>query len=390
MNAFIDKRRQDELLKTAEQAAAWAIAVDKELGTQERAQFAAWLEESPLHVELFLRATAVNRIGDLITPQTRSKLEAAMQTSVHADAGIVPLQTGGLPPDSPTQYWKRKGPAGWSVGIAAACAALVAVAVLWLYGSGTFLWERYTTTVGEQRSVTLSDGSVLYLNSDSKVLVRFRRGVRDVRLTVGEAMFKVAHDTARPFRVYVDDAVVEAVGTQFDIYRQPTQTTVAVVEGIVRVSERLDERRSAPRLADDSTRRVEPDEHAQLPASTKRLLAGQAVQLNLNGKMSKPLPINVAQVTAWRQRRLVFEWERLETIVAEFNRYNRLQLRVEDAAARARRYTAVFNANEPQALLRFLAKEHDLEFDRQGDLLIIRHKATPAPKDTSSLSADAL
>ena len=102
------------------------------------------------------------------------------------------------------------------------------------------------------------------------------------------------------------------------------------------------------------------------------------------------LPINVAQVTAWRQRRLVFEWERLETIVAEFNRYNRLQLRVEDAAARARRYTAVFNANEPQALLRFLAKEHDLEFDRQGDLLIIRHKATPAPKDTSSLSADAL
>lgn len=387
MDAFIDKRRQDELLKAAEQAAAWAISADKELGSQERAQFAAWLEESPLHVELFLRATAVNQIGDMLTPQTRSRLEAAMQTPVHADAGIVPLQTGGLPPDSPTQYWKRKGPAGWSVGIAAACAALVAA--LWLYGSGTFLWERYTTAVGEQRSVTLSDGSVLYLNSDSKVLVRLRRGVREVRLGAGEAMFKVAHDTARPFRVYVDDAVVEAVGTQFDIYRQPTQTTVAVVEGIVQVSERPDERRSAPRLADDPTRRVEPDEPAQLPAS-KRLLAGQAVQLNLNGKMSKPLPINVAQVTAWRQRRLVFEWERLETIVAEFNRYNRLQLSVEDATARARRYTAVFDANEPQALLRFLSKEHDLEFDRQGDVLIIRHKANPAPQNSSSFSADAL
>jgi transmembrane sensor len=378
MEPFREKRRQDERLKVAEQAAAWVIAFEEELGAKERTEFAEWLQESPLHVEFFLRATAVNQMGALLTPQTRARIEAATRTTESTD-DIVQLGNSGSVPQLTMPHRDRKYRVSWGAGIAAAAAALV-VGVLLLYSFGPLSWQRYATTVGEQRSVTLADGSIVYLNSDSRISVRYQRGGRDVRLTAGEALFKVAHDKARPFRVYIDAAVVQAVGTQFDVYRKPTETRVAVIDGVVQVSPRRTTRQT---YAD--SRRTDNDRLAA-PA---RLVAGQGVQLNLDGQVSKPKPINVAQVIAWRQRRLIFEWERLEAIVAEFNRYNRMQIRVEDEAAGARRYTAVFDANEPQTLLQFLASEDDLELTRQGDEFIIRQKEILPPSPSPNVSADS-
>src|SRR4051812_29904582 len=68
-----DKRRQDELLKVAEQAAEWLIALE-EGGVEERSACAAWLEESPLHVEMFLRASAVDQMGELLSAEDRRRL----------------------------------------------------------------------------------------------------------------------------------------------------------------------------------------------------------------------------------------------------------------------------------------------------------------------------
>ena len=52
----------------------------------------------------------------------------------------------------------------------------------------------------------------------------------------GEALFRVHHDAGRPFRVYTDDAIVQAVGTQFDVYRRDDGTVVSVLEGRVDVT----------------------------------------------------------------------------------------------------------------------------------------------------------
>ena len=79
------------------------------------------------------------------------------------------------------------------------------------------------------------------------------------------------------------------------------------------------------------------------------------------------------EALAWRERRLVFKAERLDAIAAEFNRYNRVpQIRVEGDSVRTRRYTAVFDADNPQTLLKFLAKDNDLKFAAEGDDFVIR------------------
>src|SRR5262249_28353313 len=117
----------------------------------------------------------------------------------------------------------------------AAAAAVGAVALgVWMTRLST---ERFNTPVGELREIQLADGSIVNLNAQSEVVVQFTRSERDIRLARGEAMFKVARDPARPFRVRTTNAIVEAVGTQFNVNARPDgTTTVAVLEGKVKLA----------------------------------------------------------------------------------------------------------------------------------------------------------
>ncbi|HEY0938474.1 MAG TPA: FecR domain-containing protein [Steroidobacter sp.] len=363
-SGLTDRPRQDELLKVAEQAAAWLIELE-DGGVRERAACAAWLEESPLHVEMFLRAGAVDRLPELMAP---NDVKALVQKNWGEDSSVVELpRTLARDPRAsrPPARREMNPKARWG-GIAAAVLLLVAGGV-WFGLLGPGSWESYETQVGEQRVVSLADGSMIYVNTDSQVDVRYTQTARDVRLRNGEALFKVERDVQRPFQVQVGDTVVRAVGTEFNVYRRSTGTKVAVVEGLVQVF-KSDSESSVAHTA--STTRDAPIDSSP---NTERLAAGQGVSLDKDGTLQKPTAVNVAQVTAWRQRRLVFEWQTLEEITAEFNRYNRApKIRVEGEEIRRRRYTAVFDADNPQTLLKFLSKDDHLKFSAEGDDFVIR------------------
>lgn len=373
-SGLMDQPRHDELMKVAEQAAAWLIELE-EGGPRERAACAAWLEESPLHLEMFLRASAVDRMTELMAPES---VEALAQRHLADEGAVIALPLcrdslirveDSVPASVPerrrilnpgvSRSWLRLA------GIAAAVLLLLAGGAWYeLFGPGA--WESYETQVGEQRTVSLADGSVIYMNTVSRVDVRYSETARDVRLRDGEALFTVEHDTRRPFLVHVGNMVVQAVGTQFNVYRRETGTKVAVVEGVVQVSQRDAE--PAASATATGARSV-----TTRPRAAERLTAGQGMILGEDEALENPVPVNVAQVTAWRQRRLVFEWQTLEEITAEFNRYNRApRIRVEGDEVRGRRYTAVFDVDNPQALLRFLSADDNLKFAAEGDDFVIR------------------
>ena len=82
------------------------------------------------------------------------------------------------------------------------------------------LWIRsatadYHTGVGEQRVVTLEDGSTIQLNTDTAVDVTFSENKRDIRLLQGEAAFTVTSDPGRPFTVRSESLDTRALGTFF-------------------------------------------------------------------------------------------------------------------------------------------------------------------------------
>jgi transmembrane sensor len=260
----------------------------------------------------------------------------------------------------------------WVAGFA----ALVLTAALgwWALNSG----PTYSTEVGEQRTVRLEDGSVLYLNTDTRARVRFSGKVREVELLNGEALFVVAHDRERPFRVHTDDAVVQAVGTQFNVRTMAGDTRVSVIEGRVKVA------RHEAAMMTDATR---PSEVAGSPAprsgmpvagasprTVEFLAAGEEATIADNGLIVKGEAPDIALTVAWRQRRLVFKAETLEHVVAEINRYSARPFRIDGEKARQTRLTATFDADNPQSLATFLQQYSDLTVEASGDGFVIHER----------------
>lgn len=208
----------------------------------------------------------------------------------------------------------------------------------------------YGTATGEQRTVQLSDGSVLNLNARSRVSIHFSKAARQVELLEGEALFSVEHDPSRPFSVITSNATIRAVGTQFNVYRRQDGTTVSVVEGAVQVT---------------------PD---GAPSAARLFKAGEQATIGA-GATVKRQSLDVDDALAWRERRLVFENASLGEVIAEFNRYNAIQLRAMGTLATTKRLTATFSADKPQSLLHYLEQDPALVVERKDDSVRIRLKS---------------
>ena len=112
--------------------------------------------------------------------------------------------------------------------------------VLAVVGIGALYWFEHELApmrplLANSAPSASSDGSTLELNAHSKVRVTLREHERDVELIDGQAMFRVAKDHSRPFIVHSGESEVRAVGTQFDVNRHRSGTTITVIEGRVAV-----------------------------------------------------------------------------------------------------------------------------------------------------------
>jgi transmembrane sensor len=210
----------------------------------------------------------------------------------------------------------------------------------------------YATDVGEQRSLTLPDGSVVQLNSRSKLRTQFETNARIVEMLEGEAVFTVAKDASRPFRVRTASSEIVAIGTAFNVKAARTRTVVTVLEGKVRVNERAETRTGrGPSVSVDPVELLPGD---QLIIDDARA----AIRITL------PDP-QIA--TSWTERRLVFDDTQLATVSEEFARHTTKRIVIEDDAIAQRRISGVFDATDPQSLVQFLATDPTLEVRASDD-----------------------
>jgi transmembrane sensor len=200
------------------------------------------------------------------------------------------------------------------------------------------------------------------LNTGSRVALRLTAQTREVRLLHGEALFRVHHDAARPFRVYTPDALIQAVGTQFNVYSRPDGTEVAVIEGRVNITP---ERHPAIEQFNVPTAGVRSN-----PA-TRSVGASQEARVEHGGRLSVRAAPDVADVVAWRERRLVFRQQTLERIVAEFNRYNSRQMRLEGAGVASREFSGVFDADDADSLAQVLARDPSLSVSYSDHVIVV-------------------
>lgn len=374
--------------ETVEQASAWFVEFrvgDADAAARE--EFNCWLRRSPEHVQAYLEIARTYAELPASHPEQKIDVEALIAYA-RSDSNVVPLPARAPqrthPPVSPAPSTLR------ARQVTLAASVLIAAV-------GVFAWvdmQRgvYSTAIGEQRSVTLADGSTLDLNARSRIRVRYSDQARNVDLLEGQALFRVAKDTTRPFIVRSDGTNVRAVGTQFDVYRRKSGTTVTVLEG--RVAVLPAGRRAGDSAAEQSAHRVEsstqrvvvkPADAAgesassgtnlptNLPGSpdsgtmpgtgssggaahTIFLSAGEQVTVTAE-HVAVPTRANVAAATAWTQRRLVFEASPLTQVAEEFNRYTTRPLIVEDTQLEEFLISGVYSSTDPASLVLFLREQ---------------------------------
>lgn len=354
-----------------EEAAEWFVEFSTgDADRTTRQEFDDWLRSSPAHLEAYLSLVPIWEDGARV--QTPEDLTAkGLIGWARAGGNIRPLQ-------APMQAGAAAGrlPRRWTLGrlgasVAALCAA-VAVLGFW-YING---WPTYATQIGEQRSLELADGSIVELNARSRVRVRFSDHVRAVDLLEGQALFRVAKDPLRPFVVRSDATRVRAVGTEFDVDRRRSGTTVTVLEGRVAVW--------AARHAQDDA--MAGAAAGPGPEATTRILAaapgevllavGQQVTIGAQG-YARPTHADVGAVTAWRQRQLVFDKASLRDVADEFNRYNARRLTI-DPELQDLVVSGVFSSTDPASLVRFLRAQLGMEVvESQREIRVIAKESPP-------------
>lgn len=212
--------------------------------------------------------------------------------------------------------------------------------------------ELIGTRVGEQSSVTLADGSVITLNTDSALRVAYSDHERRIVLERGEAYFQVARHRARPFAVYAGSQRVVATGTEFDIRLDPLRTQVVLVEGQVHVRPKANA--SAPLVI------MQPGQKLVVRAGAAPVLSAAELE----------------QATSWTSGRLIFRDMPLREAADEINRYSERKIVVADAATGALPVNGVFFTGQPARFARALAEVQPLTLreDFDGGMIVLARR----------------
>lgn len=171
----------------------------------------------------------------------------------------------------------------------------------------------YATAAGEQRAFTLEDGSLMTLGGNTAVEVRFGPSGRIVVLSHGEGMFRVRHETDRPFSVCTASGCTTAVGTVFDVRLYSNHTRVWVQEGAVMVTAQ-------------KANKATPESTTRQPV---RLGQWQAVTYDSSGRSGTPTTIDPLTATGWTRGSLVYFGRPLGEVLEDVQRYTSRRLNVD-------------------------------------------------------------
>lgn len=208
--------------------------------------------------------------------------------------------------------------------------------------------DAYTAT-GQTRTVALSDGSSVVLNTASAIAIDYSPGARRIRLLRGEALFTVAKDASRPFLVDADTGEARALGTAFAVRREDEGVSVTVLESRVSVSY----------LAGRSP--------------VVELSPGETVRYSSVG-VGAVRSVDASAETAWQRGKLIFVDKPLGEVITELNRYHAGRIQIADSSISAHPVSGVFDTRNPIGVLDTIEETLGLHSTRLTNLLILLHR----------------
>lgn len=335
------------------EASEWVAKKDLGLSPSEQDQFFQWLSRDPRHREVFNCYQKNWDHFDLLAqwkPEHSSKANPNLLDYLR-----------------PQKRFQR-------IAVAAGLAVAIILAFLWIAKPEKWVpdgdLENLNILANTYQYHTLEDGSEVDLNAGTELQVTYSPGLRRVRLISGEAYFTVARDSDRPFVVTVDNIAVQAVGTEFNVKLiQKNSVEVLVTEGRVKIEANKhnlgNEDRPTP------THDLLPGDWSKLP-----------LQSNIADKQLDHMPeAAIERYLTWKPKKLQFESVPLSEAVAQFNRYNDIQLILADPGLANRTISGSFRSVNVEGFARLLELTSDIPVHRNNSREIVLGLETAASND---------
>lgn len=328
-----------------QEAAAWIAKIDKysdpdarEIDVDAFAErdegFASWLQSSPSHRVALLRLTSVWQ---------RTHRLRALRSSQRETIGLQPMQL------KVKSLLSNKGIIGFAVAASIALAFILGNVALFDKAAP---YKAFETVKGGLELVPLADGSKISLNSDTKLSAGITTTERIVILERGEAFFDIAPDDQKPFKIIAGTQVIKVIGTKFAVHRRPLGVEVIVEEGEVQVS-------TLNTPQDDVPTRLIAGDIAKTESKNGSLLVEKKDRLSLERELS------------WRQGYLSFDQTSLSDAAFEFNRYNKLELAINDPEVAAIQISGRFRADNVEAFVRLITEGSALRAHKSEEKITI-------------------
>lgn len=210
---------------------------------------------------------------------------------------------------------------------------------------GAPVYNTVATARANQYELVLPDGTAVWLNAVSSIRfpTAFTGRDRTVELT-GEAYFEVAKDPSRPFFVKVNGAVVDVLGTHFNInaYADETELKTSLLEGSVKVSS---------------------------GGKSSVLTAGQEASIRPNGELIAEMG-NVELAVAWKNGYFQFDRAPLPVIMRQIGRWYDLDIRYEGPVP-DREFKGKLQRSLPLSGILHLLQKGDIHFRLEGKALTV-------------------
>ena len=342
-----------------QEACGWIAKMhDADLSVEQAEQLRQWMAQSLAHKQELKRMAQrwdeLNVLTELAVPLVPDAIAADnSQRSPVAASGFFETLSNTF---------------NGSVLASAAVLVLVVGLVLTLPGNPIVNTQTYTTAIGEQRKVILSDSSVVQLNTNSVVVVSYTASERGIHLQQGEAHFTVSHNPQKPFLVRAGNGIVRAVGTAFSVRLYEHSVDVIVTEGRVALnkvdaalpaSSTTPSSSKAPGVSSSAT--TEQSEFlssrvdlAQRIAEPAYLDAGQGAIFDTatdSIELVEALDTEaLKRKLSWRNGLIRFTGVPLEEVVAEISRYTPLKIMIRESELKTLRIGGLFKVGETQKM----------------------------------------
>ena len=313
-----------------EQAALWfARQEDNALSEADQHAFDDWLVASARHRAIYHEVSG-------IWYETARLPKPALQDNV-------------IPLPAKAARQSRSVFMRWQSVAAAGLIAALSLSGLYVYDVPTRIQADIYTAKGQSERVTLPDGSTAELNTATALEVLYTPQERRIRLLKGEALFTVAADKNRPFRVETKEGAATALGTIYAVRQQVLSTEVTVLESKVAIKGSAE---NAPATV------LNPNQTAHFTRSS----------------VSDISTVDADSATAWRRGKLIVTDRPLGEVIDELNRYHAGLIRITDTAIREQRVSGVFDTKNTAVVISDLENALNIRSTRLSNYLILLHR----------------